>query len=191
MTDYATLAELKNRLRLTGTSDDVELQQKLDAARGRINDDCGRTFDAADVSASQREYTITHERKLLVDDFATTTSLAVALGSATGSAVASTAFRVKPDNAIVKGRAAWLLEARQDLFFWPLTGVSAFVTAKWGWPAVPDPIHEACLLLAQRLFRRKDSSEGVAGSNDMGLIRIVATDPDYRALIDGYIRPEV
>lgn len=190
MSAYATLAELKTQLRLTTSTDDVELQDRLDAAKNRIDKDCGRTFDVFTGSATQREYAITNEFTLIVDDFAAATDLAVAIGSATGSAVASTNYRIKPDNNLAKLEAAWILETR-GTYRWLLGRQTAYVTARWGWPTVPDAIHDANLLLAARLFKRKDTPWGVAGSGDMGLIRIAATDSDYRALIDGYIRPQV
>ncbi|MBL7492517.1 hypothetical protein, partial [Frankia sp. AgW1.1] len=60
------------------------------------------------------------------------------------------------------------------------------VTARWGWPAVPDDIVQAAQIQATRLFKRKDSPEGVAGSADWGVIRIGRTDPDVAALTGPY-----
>ena len=190
MTAYATLAELKTQLRLTGTADDVELQDRLDAAKNRIDKDCGRRFDVTTGTATQREFPITNEFTLVVDDFASATDLAVVIGSATGTPVNSANYRIKPDNNLAKNEAGWILETRGS-YRWLLGRQTAYVTARWGWAAVPDAIHDANLLLAARLFKRKDTPWGVAGSGDMGLIRIAATDSDYRALIDGYIRPQV
>jgi hypothetical protein len=85
-----------------------------------------------------------------------------------------------------------VLEARDGIYCWPVgVGVDAQVTAQWGWPAIPDEINEACLFMAQRLFKRKDSPEGVAGMSDIGLMRIIARDPDYLGLIGDFERPEV
>lgn len=191
-TDYALLADLKTRMRITGAADDTELSKKITIASRRIDEDCGRRF-YLDASASARTYTVTNERKLLVDDFATTTGLIVETGYGSAfSTVASTSYRVAPDNAITKGRAAWVLEAREGVYCWPVGyGQDVRVTATWGWPSVPDNIAEACLFMAQRLFKRKDSPEGIAGSTDFGLLRVIARDPDYLGLIDGYVRPEV
>lgn len=70
------------------------------------------------------------------------------------------------------------------------TGRSAQIeiTGVWGWPAVPDAVHQACLLLASRIFKRKESPEGVAGFGEFGQIRVRATDPDVMALLDPYRR---
>lgn len=190
MTDYATLAELKVQLNITSSSHDTELQARLDAAHDRINEDCGRTFDVNDGTASQREYPITSDLTLVVDDFASSTGLAVALFSASATTVDSANYRTKPDNALAKGYAAWILETR-GYYRWPLNRTTAYVTAKWGWLAVPKAIHDACLLLAARLYRRKDTPQGVQGSAELGLIRITSNDPDYWGLIGGYVRPQV
>lgn len=190
-TTYATLADLKTRMRLTTTDDDTELTQKLVVASRRIDKDCNRSF-TLENPASARVYTLTSAKTLVVDDFASTSGLVVATGTTTFSTVDSSLYRVRPDNAIVKGRAAWVLEAREGLYCWPVvSGVDVQVTARWGWPAIPDEIAEACLFMAQRLYKRKDSPEGVAGLSEIGLVRVIAKDPDYLGLIDDFVRPEV
>lgn len=45
----------------------------------------------------------------------------------------------------------------------------------------------AVLILASRLYKRRQSPEGVAGWDDMGAIRIIASDPDVRSLIEQHI----
>jgi hypothetical protein len=63
------------------------------------------------------------------------------------------------------------------------------VTAKWGWPAVPDTVVQATLIQASRLYRRKDSPEGVLGSAEWGTVRLGRVDPDVYALIQQLILP--
>lgn len=46
---------------------------------------------------------------------------------------------------------------------------------------------EAILILASRLHARRNSPEGVAGWNDLGVIRILASDPDVGALLERHI----
>jgi hypothetical protein len=46
---------------------------------------------------------------------------------------------------------------------------------------------QAVLILAARLYKRRQSPEGVAGWDDMGAIRIIATDPDVRSLLEQHI----
>ena len=75
------------------------------------------------------------------------------------------------------------------LFPLPTAGTRAAriqITGTWGWPAIPADVTQACLTLAARLYRRKDSPEGVAGFGDFGQIRISRIDPDVQALLDPY-----
>lgn len=52
----------------------------------------------------------------------------------------------------------------------------------------PRPVVEACIILAVRLFRRKDAPFGVVGSPEFGLERAVASDPDIRRLMSPFAR---
>lgn len=187
---YASLAQLKHRLRITDTTDDSELVAKLSTASRRIDQDCGRRF-WRDSTASARVYDIQHERKIVIDDIATTTGVTVDIGVAPSfTTMNSTLYRFRPDNAIARRRPPFIIEAN-PWYQWLLFGWQVRVTAIWGWPAVPDEISEACLLLASRLFRRKDSPEGVAGFNDLGVVRVGRYDPDYESLIGPYERKEI
>jgi hypothetical protein len=47
-----------------------------------------------------------------------------------------------------------------------------------------DETQEAIVLLASRLYKRRNSPEGVAGWNDLGVIRIISTDPDIARLLE-------
>ncbi len=47
---------------------------------------------------------------------------------------------------------------------------------------LPDQAHEACLLHAARLYRRRDSVDGTIGFGDMGAIRIGRVDADVEFL---------
>ena len=47
---------------------------------------------------------------------------------------------------------------------------------------VPDAAHQACLMHAARLYRRRDSVDGTLGFGDMGLVRVGRQDPDIDAL---------
>ena len=49
---------------------------------------------------------------------------------------------------------------------------------------VPDSAHEACLLHAARLYRRRDSVDGTISWGDMGTVRIGRVDPDVMMLYD-------
>lgn len=191
MTDYATLDEVKTALRipLTDTTDDVELALKLTSASKRIDSDTGRPHGyGLDAATSSRIYTPHHDQLLLVDDIATATGLVVEIGrGTTWSTVDSAAYDLLPENAEVDSRAIEVLA--RVVGCWPIWGAQRVrVTATWGWPAVPEPIHNAAILLAARLFRRKDSPEGVKGFADLGVVRVARYDPDYDSLISSFVK---
>ena len=48
-------------------------------------------------------------------------------------------------------------------------------------------VTEAILLIASRLYARRNSPEGVAGWGDLGVIRVIARDPDVEALLERHI----
>jgi hypothetical protein len=188
---YASLAELKTVLRIatSDTSDDVELLDRLAAAQERVNTDCGRPYGfGLDTVASARIYRPRHEELLSVDDIGSTTGLIVEIGrDTTWSQIDSSLWDTLPENAMANGRA--IEQIRRLVGQWPMWGLQRIrVTAQWGWPRVPISIKNATLLLAARLFRRKDSPEGVRGFSDMGVIRVSRYDSDYDNLISAYIK---
>jgi hypothetical protein len=48
-------------------------------------------------------------------------------------------------------------------------------------------VQEAIILLASRLYKRRQSVEGVAGWGDLGVIRITASDPDIARLLEHHL----
>jgi hypothetical protein len=63
------------------------------------------------------------------------------------------------------------------------------VTARWGWATIPEPITQACIIQASRIFKRYDSPLGVAGFGDLGAIRVSRfLDPDMAQLVEPYRR---
>jgi hypothetical protein len=74
------------------------------------------------------------------------------------------------------------------------TGTALAVTAKWGYAAaIPKSVIEANLLQASRLFSRRQSPYGVAGSPDLGgELRLLAkVDPDVAVLLARYVKVEI
>lgn len=60
------------------------------------------------------------------------------------------------------------------------------VTAKWGWPAVPQPIIEATILLTNRLTARTDTPLGMSGGDEYGWSYVRKNDPDIADLLAPY-----
>lgn len=174
------------------TSRDDLIAAAISASSRHIDNACGRRF-YADRAATARTYRLRGRvyatddgESLMVDDISSATSLAVAIGSGS-SYTTITDYETAPDNALVRGQP--ITELLRTASRWSGYGPTARVrvTAKWGWPAVPDAIAEAAKLAAVRLFRRKDSPEGVTGFAEFGAVRVTKTDPDVEALIRPYV----
>jgi hypothetical protein len=198
---YATLTQLKADLGIntTDSTRDTQLTEKLDAAAAAIDDYCGRTFTAAGSPATARtlqprgriQRTDEGER-LLVPDIGSTTDLVIETGSTAAGwdAVTSTRYEVEPTNAAAEGEPYTAILLMSGT--WPTSvGTRVRVTARWGWPAVPDVVEQANLLLAARLWKRKDSPEGIIGSAEWGVLRLSRTDPDVVTLLGPLVRNPV
>lgn len=192
---YAPLSDLKSFLRIpqADTTDDVELLSRLASGQSQVEGDCGRRFWQDSVT-SQRLYRPTSNELLEVDDIATVTGLIVEIGSVGGSfsVVSANDYDLLPENSIADNRPIEFLRRLSGA--WPV-GFFGFsrrmqvrVTAKWGWPIVPEDIKNATILKAARLFRRKDSPEGIRGFSDFGIIRVTRYDPDYDNFIKDYVK---
>lgn len=191
-TIYADLATLKESLGVgvTDVADDNQLTKALNGASRAIDRVTDRRFwidDAVSARVFRPERRTVRtpggEHLLLVDDIATEVGLIVETGSApTWAAV--TGFETDPENAIVKGEP--ITGLLQPVGQWPCSrGQRVRVTAKWGWPAVHADIEQACLILARRLFHRKDSPAGVMGAQDW-VVNLARRDPDVQSLIENF-----
>ncbi len=194
--EYGTLAALKEKLGIetADASRDTLLNSALAAASRGIDRATGRRFWLDTVSAA-RTYRL-HGRVvreedgevLLVDDIGDITGMVVESGSsASGPFTAVTGYETTPDNALADGHAITGLLRPNSI--WGTSFTRIRVTAKFGWPAVPDDITEAALIQATRLFKRKDSPEGIIGSAEWGVRNLSRRDPDVWALIEPYILP--
>ena len=196
MSDYVTLDEFKDLLDEPGTDRDAALTRVLSGAERAVERHCGRVFTVA-ADTSQRVFrprdNVVRERdgdRLLVDDIGSLTGLAVETGTQVTSWVPiDTQFvETYPTTAPTDGHPVTSL-----LYLgraWPLIGGQRVrVTARWGWPAVPDDVKQAVLLQANRLWKRKGSPEGIAGSAEWGVVRLPRVDPDIELLLAPLRKP--
>ena len=87
----------------------------------------------------------------------------------------NTDFVLEPVNSLVLYPARPYTEIRllTGSFPQPANGQPGVkVTAKFGWPAIPDDVTLACILLSKDLVKAKDAPFGVAGTSDFGVLRI-------------------
>ncbi len=185
--DYVDLATLKRAMHITDTDRDDLLTLAISSASRHVDQIAGRRFYLDGTPAARvlnpRGSTLSDPdgERLLVPDIGSTSDLVVETGSASewtpyAGFDAESPGETWPVTALIA--PSWRLGARSRVR----------ITARWGWPAVPAEIVQATQIQAIRLFSRKDSPEGVAGSADWGVIRLGRSDPDVAALIQPYVR---
>lgn len=193
---YCTLSEVKAALRISDTVDDTLLENAVEAASRRIDGECSRRF-YQDGATSARTYAAGRHDLLIVDDISTATGLVVKVdddadGTFETTLIAGADYQLEPLNALTQSKPVNMLRSLD--INWPIAAngrTLVEVTARWGWPVVPDAIREATVLLAARQFRRLDSPLGVAGFGDLGAIVVRRIDPDVASMIAPYRLPMV
>lgn len=190
---YCSLPQVKAQLgKDTDDERDDLIELAIRTASRKIDQFTGRRFYADLVEStrtfplSSRLFTSPYGQAVRVDDIASLTDLTVAGGMAGGSYASLTSYFTGPDNALVLGHPITYIQADTSFY----AGINSVqITARWGWPSVPDEVESACILLAARLYRRKDSPQGVISSADWGSIRVSRVDPDVEALLSHLILP--
>ena len=166
---YCTLAEYKQASDITSTANDTLHELAISAASRMIDRHCGRKF-WQDGSVVAREYHADDRRTVFTDDISTTTGLIVKVDTADDATWATTLtitthFLLAPLNAADQVPVRPFDEIRltdDTTDFFP-TGVrpGVQVTAKFGWPAVPDEVKLATILQAQMLGTAKNARGGI------------------------------
>jgi hypothetical protein len=195
---YASLDALKRALNIPAadTGHDDDLNDKLMAASRGIDDFCDRRFwldtTATAKTVNPRRRTISEDdgqRLILPWDIGSLTGLTVEIGSGT-SWTAVTDYETDPDGALDENKPiTGLLRTAGVWQLFPTQRVR--ITARWGYPILPQPVTDACLLQAARLFKRRQSPEGVLGNSEFGLMRVARIDPDVAEQIGRLARVEV
>ena len=195
---YTTLVAMKNFLSIVDSTDDTLLEGLIESASRSIDRIANRRF-YADSSASARSYRANNNVFVYVDDISSTTGLVVKTdddgdGTFETTLTINTDFLVDPLTASALGRPFTQLTMVNTLNVWPVypglfsnglrPGVE--VTAKWGWPSVPDDIETSCQILTADLYKRKDSPGGILGLGDLGAIRMSPLGRDVTAMVRAY-----
>lgn len=192
---YATLAEVKTFLSITDSVDDTLLENMVEAASRSIDRMANRRF-YLDTTATARLYRANDALQLFIDDVGSATGLIVALdatglGSYTNTLTLNTDYILDPITAPSLNRP-WnvvTIVSASSAFEAPINyrpGVQ--VTAKWGWPSIPDDINQACMILTADLYKRKDAPGGIIGLGDLGAIRMSPVGRDITQMVRAYRR---
>jgi hypothetical protein len=185
---YCTLSDVKNALAIEDINDDLAIEAAIVAACRMIDDYTGRFFYKDGTSAAPviRYYTPNDWWICNTDDIVSISEIATDdnFNRSYTTVWSATDYMVEPINNPRRGWPYTRILAVDSYLFPRLYPQTVRITGVWGWSAVPAEINLAARLQASRLFIRKQSPFGVAGSVDMGTVRLTSRlDPDVEALI--------
>jgi len=195
---YATLTEIKNYMSISDTTDNDLLENLIESASRSIDRIANRRF-YLDATASARLYRAYSNIFVYVDDIGTTSNLVVAVdengnGTYSKTLTLNTDYILDPLTSQSLNRPFTQLTMVSNTETWPIfpgltsnglrPGVQ--VTARWGWPSVPDDINMACLILTADLYKRKDAPGGILGLGDLGVVRMSPIGRDVTAMVRAY-----
>jgi len=197
---YATRNQIKAALRI-GTADTIDddlIDNCAGAASRLIDGYCNRQFWSVG-SATTRVYMAENDFYCHIDDIAGTAITLKTSGATDGTFDVTwtpSDYQLEPLNGRLDG-LQWSydkIRAVGDYLFPTVNGnygeqALVQVTAVFGWPSVPEPVTQATIIQASRIFKRYDSPLGVAGFGDLGAIRVSRfLDPDMAQLVEPYRR---
>ena len=185
---YCTLSDLKTSLAIEDIQDDTALEAAILTASRMVDDYTGRFFyrDGTTAVPVTRYYTAQDWWLCNIDDFVSLSEIATDdnFDQTYDTVWNLSDFMTEPIN---NPRRGWpmnrLLAIGAYIFPYNLPQ-SVRVKAVWGWTSIPAEIAMATKLQASRLFVRRQSPFGVAGTPEMGTIRLTSRlDPDVEALV--------
>jgi hypothetical protein len=200
---YATRNQVKAALRI-GTADTIDddlIDNCVGAASRLIDGYCNRRFWQTGT-AEARVYQAEDSFYCSIDDIAGTAITLKTSSFADGNfdvTWSRSDYQLEPLNGNLDG-LTWAydkIRAVGDYLFPTVNanfGEQALVqvTAVFGWPSVPEPVTQATIIQASRIFKRYDSPLGVVGFGDLGQIRVSRyLDPDMAQLVEPYRRMRI
>lgn len=216
---YATLADLKERIEIDDDDKDRLLERVIESASRAIDKVCKRKFYRQSLTLyfsgerrarvdpfSERRLAGVHS--LAVGDLIAVTALRT---DADGDRAFETTwdagrdYYLGPANALAvpKPYSHIVVDTLNGHHHFPPWPRSVEVEGTWGWAfdyadpvdgtdyTAPPDIGEACMLLATRYLKRKDSPLGIIETSGLDLVREeirVHSDPDIKALLKPYRR---
>ena len=200
---YATRNQVKAALRI-GTADTIDddlIDNCVGAASRLIDGYCNRRFWQTGT-AEARVYQAEDSFYCSIDDIAGTALTLKTSTQADGTfdlTWSRSDYQLEPLNGNLDG-LTWSYDKIRAVgdYLFPTVNANygdqalVQVTAIFGWPAVPEPVTQATIIQASRIFKRYDSPLGVAGFGDLGAIRVSRfLDPDMAQLVEPYRRMRI
>ena len=200
---YATRNQVKAALRI-GTADTIDddlIDNCVGAASRLIDGYCNRRFWQTGT-AEARVYQAEDSFYCSIDDIAGTALTLKTSTQADGTfdlQWSRSDYQLEPLNGNLDG-LTWSYDKIRAVgdYLFPTVNANygdqalVQVTAIFGWPSVPEPVTQATIIQASRIFKRYDSPLGVAGFGDLGAIRVSRfLDPDMAQLVEPYRRMRI
>lgn len=159
---YATWAEYKARTGAQGDTGQATVDAALDVASRLIERWTGRVFNASSAGVV-RYFDGNGMPELWIDDFTALTAAAVDVDEdgTYSQAITLTALLKRPYNAAEVSEPFTSLELSggrsAELSAWPAISRGVKLTGTWGWPAVPDAIVDATIMVARQVRELRES----------------------------------
>lgn len=186
---YTDRVSLKATLDIAAeTFADADVDSAINAASRLVDAYCQRRF-YLDATASARSYTRAGVGLVEFDDAASVTEVATDTdGDGTYETVwAASDWRLEPLNAAAEDRPWTRVRTTSGgAHSFPSRVAAVRITARWGWPSVPDLVVEATRIQASRLLKRtREAPFGVAGVSFEGApMRLLnRLDPDVELML--------
>lgn len=185
---YCTLQEVKNALAIEDPQDDLAIEAAILATSRMIDDYTGRFFyrDGTQAAPVVRFYTAKDWWTTNVDDIIYINEIATDdnFDQLYTTVWATSDYMVEPVNNPRRGWPWTRLLAIGSYIFPANLPQSVRVSGVWGWTAIPEEVKMACRLQAARFFVRRQSPFGIAGSPEIGTVRLSSRlDPDVELLL--------
>jgi hypothetical protein len=202
---YATPATMKDYTKIADSIDDAAIDRVLNAASRRVDTYCQRRFWVDDGQTGTRIYKPVNCGLMWIDDLSTSTGFTVETDDNDDGTYETTwssaDYELRPPSApslFPEARPYTQIAAVESRRFPTATKRHSLrLTGKWGWPAVPDTVTEATLMLALRLMVRPGAPFAIAtaGIGDVTPMRLTSGganstgDPDADKLLLPYRYP--
>lgn len=194
---YTTLADVKNSLQIEDSNDDVAIQAAILSASRMIDEYCQRFFyqEGTLAAPATRYYTAVSPWYIETDDIVQITQLACdpsfeqTYDQIWNTTTPPLDVMYEPVNNPQKGWPYTRVLAIGSYVFPYFFPQTVKITGIFGFPEVPYEVELACKLQAARLFIRKQSPFGIAGSVELGTVRLNSRlDPDVEMLLKTFRR---
>lgn len=199
---YCTLAELKAHIAADGgatfsASNDTNMEIAIEAVSRWLDNHFGTSFYAR---TETRYYTAEWPDLLHIDDLLTVTTLKTDENDDGTYEITWTTsdYILEPRNAAAGSQPKPYRQIRRstsgDYSFPAAVPYAVEIAGTWGYSTAanqPKEIKQATLLMAHRLWRRKDTIFGIAGAPALGVTVIQAriqADSDIMLLLEGVDR---